>query len=200
VHLFLNKDWSSAGYFALGAIPMPNGKGAGLVPASPRIFDAIPHARDTWSIFIKSDPRIHDIAGSLNFPDDLARVRRPWGHAKSYGVNGAVLLGDAIHPVSPAAGQGANMSVADAVCLAELFLKGDDDLVGEYERRRRPANERSMLYTRRAAQILSLPGFMFKPILPLAFRWLNRHPESVARFLRSASVAFQDEKDEQEGD
>jgi len=42
------------------------------------------------------------------------------GHAPRYGAAGAVVMGDAAHPVSPAGGQGANMSIADARALAEL--------------------------------------------------------------------------------
>jgi 2-polyprenyl-6-methoxyphenol hydroxylase-like FAD-dependent oxidoreductase len=55
---------------------------------------------------------------------EVVRVRRLWGHAKKYGIAGAMLMGDAAHPVSPAGGQGANMSVADATAMAELLMDG----------------------------------------------------------------------------
>jgi 2-polyprenyl-6-methoxyphenol hydroxylase-like FAD-dependent oxidoreductase len=133
------------------------------------------------------------LVGGRRIPDDMIRIRRPWGHAERYGGNGAVLLGDAIHPVSPAGGQGANMSVADATVVAELAVRGGTDWVQEYERRRRPANERSMNITRRTAQVLSLPNFLIALGLPWLLRWVNRRPERLfARVLPLVSTAFQE--------
>jgi 2-polyprenyl-6-methoxyphenol hydroxylase-like FAD-dependent oxidoreductase len=54
-------------------------------------------------------------------------------------------MGDAAHPVSPAGGQGANMSIADARALAEIAVRNPSQLLEEYEYRRRKDNERSLL-------------------------------------------------------
>src|SRR5688572_410503 len=115
------KSWQS-GIFVLGTLPIPGGRGAGLVGVRGRAFNANPSVAASWAEFCAIDPRIRQVVGDRRFPDDFAYIRRPWGHAPRYGTDGAVLMGDAAHPVSPAGGQGANMSVADARVLAELFL------------------------------------------------------------------------------
>ena len=178
--------------FALLALPLPGERGAGVVLARPEVFDGSREVQGEWRGFAESDAVIQEIAGERAFPEGFVRVRRPWGHAARYGSKGAVLLGDAIHPVSPAGGQGANMSVADAVVLAELLLAGEAPL-DEYERRRRAANERSLLFTRRASMVLGLARWL--PInLPVShlLRWVDRHPSVLRRVLRFASTAFQE--------
>ena len=75
--------------------------------------------------------------------------------------------------------------------LAELFLRGEPNLVAEYERRRRPANERSLGPTRFAHLALGLPGWMAPNTCRRALlRWLSRHPAAVQRVLRSVSTLF----------
>jgi 2-polyprenyl-6-methoxyphenol hydroxylase-like FAD-dependent oxidoreductase len=104
-------------------------------------------------------------------------------------------MGDAAHPVSPAGGQGANMSIADARALAEIAVTNPSQLLGEYELRRRKANERSLRFTRGAAWLLGLPA----GVLPISFvisvvRWVGQHPSVLAPIIRYVSTAFQDHK------
>ena len=73
----------------------------------------------------------------------MVRVRTGSGQAERYGEPGVLLLGDAAHPVTPAGGQGANLSVNDAACLAQLLLEAHPDVPAEYERLRRPASASS---------------------------------------------------------
>lgn len=187
---WLNAGRLASGVLGLGVIPLPGGQGAGLIPTRPRVFADVRRAADGWRRLSASDPLIAAVMGPRRFPDDLTRVRRSWGHAQRYGCAGAVLLGDAAHPVSPAGGQGANMAVADAVALAEVISDGGSAFLDEYERRRRPANERSVLITRRAARVLSLPSLALELVLPLALKWLDRRPERIARGLRFVATAF----------
>ncbi len=86
------------------------------------------------------------------------------------------------------------MSVADARVLAELALGNHSDLLAEYERRRRPANARSMGPTRTVALSLSLPPWLspFSLLLPVMRLIAGRYPSLVGRFLRSASTMFQE--------
>ena len=104
-------------------------------------------------------------------------------------------MGDAAHPVSPAGGQGANMSIADARALAEIAVTNPSQLLGEYELRRRKANERSLRFTRGAAWLLGLPAW----VLPISsvisvVRWVGQHPSVLAPIIRYVSTAFQDRK------
>jgi 2-polyprenyl-6-methoxyphenol hydroxylase-like FAD-dependent oxidoreductase len=190
--VWLNPD-SASGFVAMLALPLPQNKGAGLVAASPDVFEGKRKvsAPEGWERFRSSEPEITEVLCGRDFRTDLVRVRRPWGHARRYGAQGAFIMGDAAHPVSPAGGQGANMSVADACALADIFLQGSEDPLAAYERRRRPANERSLLFTRRADQILGLPNWLLPASLLLrGARWAGCHPSLLRRFVKFASTAF----------
>jgi monooxygenase len=192
---WLNSQRRASGIIGLGIMPFPNGKGAGLVPVLPQAFDADPSVEASWNRLCAANPTIREVIRNRRFPVDFVRIRRPWGHAPRYGAEGAILMGDAAHPVSPAGGQGANMSVADARVLAELALGNHSELLAEYERRRRPANARSISPTRTMALSLSLPRwlspFSVFPIMRLA---AARYPSLVRHFLRSASTMFEEKK------
>jgi len=153
---------------------------------------AVPSVEASWNQFCAADPTMREVTRNRRFPAGFVRVRRPWGHAPRYGAEGAILMGDAAHPVSPASGQGANMSVADAPVLAELALGNHGDLLAEYERRRRPANARSISLTRTMALALSLPQRLlpFTAFLSIMRLVAARYPSLVRRFLRSASTMF----------
>ena len=87
------------------------------------------------------------------------------------------------------------MSVADAIVLAELLLNGEPNLVAEYERRRRPASERSLTPTRFAHRALALPDWMIPNMSRrVLLHWSSRHPATAQRALRSASTLFQERR------
>jgi 2-polyprenyl-6-methoxyphenol hydroxylase-like FAD-dependent oxidoreductase len=104
-------------------------------------------------------------------------------------------MGDAAHPVTPAGGQGANSSVADALVIAEAALERPDQLLAEYQRRRRAPVQRSLSLSRGAARLFALPrpvidlGLL---LLPWAVRRANRRPEGFGRVLRTAAEAFRE--------
>lgn len=74
-------------------------------------------------------------------------------HANKYVLPGLALVGDAAHSVHPLAGQGANLGIADAACLADVIADaiasneviGDFRVLRRYERARKGAN-RTMLH------------------------------------------------------
>jgi len=191
-HVFVDPRGSRSGIFGLLMGALPGGTGAGLLLARSRIFDDLAAARAAWDAFRRSMPALDQVTSSRRFPEDFMRVRRPWGHAAKYGADGVILMGDAAHSVSPAGGQGANMSVADALVLAELALRDEPNLAAEYERIRRPANERSFGPTRAAARLLGLPD-RFAPfgLLVHLAGCVGRQGWLMRRALRSASELFE---------
>jgi 2-polyprenyl-6-methoxyphenol hydroxylase-like FAD-dependent oxidoreductase len=193
VHLWPNWRSGRSGILIFGAGSLPSGKGVGLALVDGRRFDTNPDAAKSWGQFSGTDQALQRLVAGLDFPRGFMRIKRPWGHAPRYGAPGAVIMGDAAHSVSPAGGQGANMSVADAVVLAELLLRGEPNLIAEYEHRRRPANQRSLGPTRFAHTALGLPGWMVPNVCRRALLgWLSRHPALVQRVLRSVSTLFQE--------
>jgi 2-polyprenyl-6-methoxyphenol hydroxylase-like FAD-dependent oxidoreductase len=188
--VWANRGGTRGGVLGLGVVPLPNGHATALVLALPRAFED-PRAPDDWERFLDRDPVLREVVGSRRFPGDFTRVRRPWGHAPSYGAPGALLLGDAAHPVSPAGGQGASAAVHDARAIASLALEGSRDLVADYERRRRRPNERSIAVTRLVHRIWSLPAFCRpNPVFFALLAFLRTHPQVLARTVRDVSTRF----------
>lgn len=191
VHLWPNWHHADTGILAMGAGSLPGGIGVGLVLVAGKTFDANPHLAASWDQFCASDAALREVVAGRKFPERFFRVARPWGHAERYGAPGALLMGDAAHSVSPAGGQGANMSIADAVVLAELLLSNAPDLVATYERRRRPANERSMTPTRLSDRLLGAPDWLVPTVAAKAgLHLLARHPATVANLLQNVSTLF----------
>jgi 2-polyprenyl-6-methoxyphenol hydroxylase-like FAD-dependent oxidoreductase len=190
-HIWPNLSQPESGILFAGMLPAAGGRGMGLFAARPRLTSDTPGARQAWQEFLPTDSTLAGLLADRSFPDEFQRFRRPWGHVSQYGGPGALLMGDAAHPVSPAGGQGANMSVADGRAIAELVLAGERKLLPAYERIRRPANSRSLRFTRGAAFVFGLPEWL----LPTAaLFWLVRRfgsrPALLARFIRTAATAF----------
>jgi len=191
-HVVLNPNGSATGVVAMGAIPLPRGRGIGLVamrfPQSQNC-GAIHEALKALDV---ADSPLAGLLEGRRFPEDFAHFRPQFGHAARYGIPGAVLLGDAAHPVTPAGGQGANMAIADAVALADCLSDGDDDLIARYERRRRRANDESISISRSTARAFRLPSWLFDRLAPPIATWFGRRPNRAARVLRRFSSAFRD--------
>ncbi|MBA3581599.1 MAG: UbiH/UbiF/VisC/COQ6 family ubiquinone biosynthesis hydroxylase [Gammaproteobacteria bacterium] len=99
-------------------------------------------------------------------------------HADHYVAPHVALIGDAAHVVHPLAGQGVNLGIADAVCLADVLRVaaqqnkkqlGDLSVLKRYEQQRRVMN---------ATMSLALDG--------LHHLYINQHP--LAIWLRNTGV------------
>lgn len=197
---WINEDRVRSGLLGMPALPLPEGKGAALIPLWPETFQNPRQLQSAFRDFIAQDPLSGEVAGARRCPDDMTHFRIGWGRNPCFGTQGALLMGDAAHPVTPAGGQGANSAVADALVIAEVALERPGQLLEEYSRRRRRAVQRSLSISRVASRVFSLPrpllnlGLM---VLPWAARLLNYRPETFGSFLRTAASAFQDRPTEQ---
>jgi 2-polyprenyl-6-methoxyphenol hydroxylase-like FAD-dependent oxidoreductase len=195
VHLWLNEDRVRSGLLGMPTMPLPEGKGVALFPVWPETSRNERRLQSALDAFFARNPLLGEVVGERVCADRVTHFRLGWGRKPCFGTSGALLMGDAAHPVTPAGGQGANASVADALVLAEAALERPAQLLDEYARRRRQAVQRSLSFSREASRIFSLPrpvlnlGLM---VFPWAVRWLNNRPERFGRFLRAAAEAFQD--------
>lgn len=188
--VWANRGGTRSGVLGLGVVPLPNGRATALVLALPKAFED-PRAPEDWERFLERDAVLREVVGARRFPGDFTRVRRPWGHAPRYGAPGALVLGDAAHPVSPAGGQGASAAVGDARAIADLALGGSRDLGADYEKRRRRPNERSIAVTRLVHRIWSLPAFCRpNPVFFALLAFLRTQPQVLARTVRDVSTRF----------
>ncbi len=170
---------------AAAFIPWPGNEGVLLMPLAAdrakRLFEQPPEV--FWSALERVTPMAGSLREQVEFPRDFRRVARPFGHAGSYVANGAALIGDAAHPMTPAGGQGANASIWDALALADVAdaaLRTDDvsrERLLPYERLRHPVNDESVSFSRVARRI-----FRFGRFLPLAIVLpLDRENDERAR-------------------
>ncbi len=186
--------WAAPGLPGIaGAMVMPQspgGRGAGMILVDPAIRAAVGE-ETLWQACLERLPDFGDfVARAEEVP---TAVVRDWGHAGAYGGRGAFLLGDAIHPTSPAGGQGANMAVADAVALGGRVPQGGEfaQLLATYESQRRTANAKSVGITAAVASGFRapLPGAWRRGLVRGGIRSVSRLGWAPW-FLRFPATAF----------
>ncbi|HET6324795.1 MAG TPA: NAD(P)/FAD-dependent oxidoreductase [Planctomycetaceae bacterium] len=195
VRIWLNKERRQTGVVGMPIAPLPQGKGVGLIPTWPEVGQDEPRLRAALRSFAAQDPALDGLIGTRAYPADFSRFQIGYGRTPCFGCAGALLMGDAAHPVTPAGGQGANLSVADARVIAEAALERPQQLLDEYQRRRRAPTERSLALSGRAYRLASLPRFVLnlgQAFMPWAVRRLGNRPERFGRLLRTAAEAFRE--------
>lgn len=184
---------------AAAFLPWPGNEGVLLMPLAAdrakRLFEQTPDA--FWSALESVTPLAGSLREQIEFPRDFRRVARPFGHAESYVAHGAVLIGDAAHPMTPAGGQGANASIWDALALADVAhaaLRTTDvsrERLLPYERVRRPVNDGSVSFSRIARRIFRFGRFVPPGILlPLIGRTMNAMGWPQRKILNSFATTF----------
>jgi 2-polyprenyl-6-methoxyphenol hydroxylase-like FAD-dependent oxidoreductase len=126
----------------VGVVPVAGGKSyvylaCNAPPRAPSPFVELNAFRANWAEF--ADPARTALAAL----DDLGRLLHndlDDGIAPRWSGEGALLLGDAAHAVTPNMGQGAGLAIEDACCLAALLGEGKPlgQALADYERARRP--------------------------------------------------------------
>ncbi len=179
---WLHLKGGGSGPPAAAFIPWPGNEGVLLMPLradrAKSLFEEPPEI--FWSALERVTPMAGSLREQLEFPRDFRQVARPFGHAESYVANGAALIGDAAHPMTPVGGQGANASIWDALALADVAdaaLRTDDvsrERLLPYERLRRPVNDRSVSFSRVARRIFRAGRFLpLAIVVPLIARTMN---------------------------
>ena len=103
-------------------------------------------------------------------------------HAKQYVLPGLALIGDAAHSVHPLAGQGANLGLADAECLAGVITDaiaaneviGDFRVLRRYERARKGANKTMLYFIGAINRLYSTQSSPIAAIRATGMRLFNR--------------------------
>lgn len=199
VHVRVDPAAFRAGLPAAGFFPRPRGEGVLLVPLSSERAESLFAGPDDvfWSSLEELTQRSTFLSAQLQFPRDFSRVRRPFGHAPRYVDDGAAILGDAAHPMTPAGGQGANAAIWDALALADVAdsaLRAGDptrETLLAYERIRHPINGRSVAISARAARIFRLAGHLpLATVLPPLARLANRLDWPKRRLIRGFATTF----------
>jgi 2-polyprenyl-6-methoxyphenol hydroxylase-like FAD-dependent oxidoreductase len=193
--IWLNQDRVRTGVLGMPAAPLPEGRGAALLPVWPELLRQERRLQRALRAFATQEPTLEELLGPRTFPEGFTRFRIAWSRTPRFGMPGALLLGDAAHPVTPAGGQGANLSVADALVIAQAALERPHQLLADYQRRRRAATRRSLSLSRGAALVFALPRWVLDLGLTLvlwAARWLNNRPERFGWVLRTAAEAFRE--------
>ena len=115
-------------------------------------------------------------------------------YAKDYVLPGLALIGDAAHSVHPLAGQGVNLGLADAACLAGVVegalegneVIGDFRVLRRYERSRKGANQTMLLFIDGINRLFSMGGPAVMALRSSGMRLFNRSGPVRDRAVRVA--------------
>jgi 2-octaprenylphenol hydroxylase len=102
-------------------------------------------------------------------------------HAQDYVKAGMALIGDAAHAIHPLAGQGANLGLQDASCLADVVIAavqageypGDRPVLRRYERARKGANASMMHFMTGLNRLFATDSALLKELLTTGMRLFN---------------------------
>lgn len=117
--VWLNKDRVQTGVLGMPAAPLPESRGAALIPLWPELFLHERRLQRALRAFAAQESTLEELLGPRTYPGGFMRFRIAWSRTPRFGIPGALLMGEAAHPVTPAGGQRANLSVADALVIAQ---------------------------------------------------------------------------------
>lgn len=200
VRIWIDLKAFRMGIPAVGCLPWPGGRGVLLIPLPHVRAEALLHNTPEafWTTLSKLSPLAMTFSEQLKFPGDFRHFRRPFGHAPRYVADGAAIIGDAAHPVSPAGGQGANAAIWDALTLADVAheaLTADDvsrKRLSRYEALRRPRNRDSLAITKRVALVLRCGSFVpgLRWFVPTVLRCIDCMPTLKSSAVSSFATTF----------
>ena len=185
----------SGGFVVAGFVPAPGDILKGILVLPLGDWDA--RFRQSPEVFWRDTAALTPLAGAMRqavqFPEGFTLVHRPYGHAADYARNGAAIMGDAAHPVSPVGGQGANAAIWDGLALADALVaaSANPDL-DAYRRRRYGANARSVALTAGAATAIRIGRQLpwLAGVLPMVAPVIGRSTRAKRALLSRVARAF----------
>lgn len=187
--VWLNPKNLKEGLFGGIFMPQSGRRSAFVFLMTPKTYERFSNAspREFYAVARDLSPLCYEMEKHYQFPKDFHLFKRPFGHSKRYVSDGVALIGDAAHPVTPVGGQGANMSVADAISLAKNI-----ESLKSYELERYSANQRSLNFSRYADLVFRfflLFPFLSGLLIPF-IKMVNQNDNLKSDFLRAISQAF----------
>lgn len=139
------------------------------------------------------------VLGSLSPAGPRATFPLHAQHADRYVLPGVALVGDAAHSVHPLAGQGVNLGLADAACIATIIADalaadeypGDLPVLRRYERARKGANKTMLHFIDGVSRLFAIDSASAARIRGGGMRLFNKsgalrqHAVEVALGLRT---------------
>ena len=103
-------------------------------------------------------------------------------HARDYVKAGVALIGDAAHAIHPLAGQGANLGLQDAACLADVLAQaiqngehpGDRPVLRRFERSRKGENAAMLHFMTGLNRLFATDSTLLKELRTAGMRLFNQ--------------------------
>ncbi len=103
-------------------------------------------------------------------------------HARDYVKAGVALIGDAAHAIHPLAGQGANLGLQDAACLADVIAQaiqngehpGDRPVLRRFERSRKGENAAMLHFMTGLNRLFATDSTLLKELRTAGMRLFNQ--------------------------
>jgi 2-polyprenyl-6-methoxyphenol hydroxylase-like FAD-dependent oxidoreductase len=116
----------------------------------PPVLDGVGRFRELFAQF--TDERVRRALSQIRSPDEIISTKIEELRLAQWVQGRAVLLGDAVHAMTPNIGQGAGMAMEDAAVLADELATADrlEQALENYVKRRKPRVETVMRVSRQA--------------------------------------------------